>query len=173
MPKQVPICESLHSEIRELFDYNSESGVVTWKFCGVGRRANNQAGHKQSNGYIEIAVQVQGKSLRLKAHRLAWFLTYGAWPTGVVDHINGDRSDNRLSNLRDVTHKENLHNIGTLSKSADTGIVGVRPSGCGRFKAAIEVSGKEVYLGTFITKAEARASYVTAKKLLHAGYLGR
>jgi len=74
-----------------------------------GEFINNRSGKaaiSKSDGYIIIMVS----GLSFVAHRVAWFINYGTWPTGVIDHINHDRSDNRIINLRDVSPTENARN---------------------------------------------------------------
>ena len=86
--------------------YDEETGLFWWTAPGSNRNMNKPAGSVHKEGYV--AIQTKGK--RWQAHRLAWRIYYGVWPTMEIDHINGDRSDNRIVNLREVTSKENSAN---------------------------------------------------------------
>lgn len=163
--------DGLSDVVLQSLDYNKETGDVVWRSRGVGRRKNKCAGYKRKDGYIDIDISINGSVSRLKAHRVAWFLHHGYWPKNVIDHINGNRHDNRIENLRDVSHQENIQNISLISKRSRTGHIGVIDKGDGAFMALIEVDGREIHLGTFDSIKEAIASYVTAKKLIHKGFV--
>ena len=93
--------------IREVLTLEPETGVLTWK---IGRKkcaAGTVAGRKDSNGYWR--VMVDGADYR--AHHLVWVLEHGKFPT-MLDHINGNKLDNRPANLRECTHTENMQNVG-------------------------------------------------------------
>lgn len=156
--------------ITESFLYDSETGVVRWASYGVRRRPSGQAGYVRKDGYIDLHLTVGGKNKRFKAHNVAWFLHYGSWPTRVLDHINRLKSDNRISNLRDVGAKTNSENI-PLRRPASGGFVGTVQLKDGRYKSLISSDGKEFYLGVFATPQEAHAAYLGAKRILHKGFV--
>lgn len=90
--------------LREYFNYNPETGIVTWaKGRGCRARVNTRAGCVVEGGYRVIGLC--GK--RMLEHRLAWAMHYGAWPVGSIDHFDGDTSNNRIDNLRLATAAEN------------------------------------------------------------------
>jgi hypothetical protein len=91
--------------VKDLFDYRDGKLFWTDKIYHKSR-AGTEAGAILSDGYR--GVKYKGK--RYPAHRVIWLWNNGAWPTGDVDHINGDRADNRIKNLRDVTRSENIKN---------------------------------------------------------------
>ena len=107
------------------------------------------------NGYWVICVE----NNRLLAHRLAFLYMTGAFPPAEVDHINGDKVDNRWCNLRPATRSQNSANRPTKNR---LGMKGVKARKNGRFEADIRVKGRKVYLGTFDTIAEAAAAYEKA-----------
>lgn len=160
--------DRLDEEVKRRFSYDPVTGALTRK----GAAGKGKAGYFRMDGYIDIDIKVDGVNHRTKAHRVAWFLATGSWPTGVIDHINGNRSDNSLANLRDVSHKINMHNISTEDVEAGR-FVGVRLQPNGRYRAEIEEDDRRIDLGCWTTSAEAIAAYRTAKWLLHAGYMGR
>lgn len=108
------------------------------------------AGCKQMDGYIKIGVNGR----HYKAHRIAWLLIHGYWPEE-IDHINGDGYDNRLSNLREVTHKENQRNQKLLSnnKSGTCGVFWKKQDSV--WGAQIKINGRQKHLGYFKDKSDA------------------
>lgn len=156
------------SMLRELLDHDPDTGVLTWKvrplhyFDSEARRRawNDQwAGKRALNtpdtkGYLRGPV----RNVKTLAHRVCFAIHHGRWPVGEVDHINGDPADNRIINLREVTHTENMRNT-PLLKNSSTGCVGVsRYRRNGRWRAHIKVGGKQRHLGCFSSKAEAIAA---------------
>ncbi|OJW82859.1 MAG: hypothetical protein BGO66_02960 [Alicycliphilus sp. 69-12] len=93
--------------IGQLLSYDPTTGNLTWKESPrYGIPAGAVAGSKNARGYLQVMVAGQ----KHYAHRLAWLLHYGAWPARVIDHINRDKTDNRIDNLRDVSQAVNLQN---------------------------------------------------------------
>jgi hypothetical protein len=148
-------------------NYEPETGVFTWRVSRGKAASGKAAGHVDVSGYIRIRVKARNYS----AHRLAWLHTHGHWPSGQIDHINGNRDDNRLANLRDVTAAINQHNRRKVSaNNRSTGLLGVgRVSRSKTFEARIRVNGESVYLGSFKTPEAAHEAYVKAKRELHEG----
>lgn len=149
---------------RRLLAYNPETGSLTWK--PRGDRDCPRDGGKRWNGryagreafFVSPEGYRQGMVLRImvRAHRLAWLIHYGEWPRNDLDHINGNRLDNRISNLREVTRAENCRNQ-KLRKTNKSGVIGVIQKGS-RWHANIMANGKQVFLGSFSTKEEAAAA---------------
>lgn len=108
--------------MHEYLKYEPESGFLYWaKSIGARAKVGNLAGSKNGEGYVQI--KVQGRVYL--AHRIAWLLTYGNWPIDEIDHINGDRSDNRIKNLRAVSRSMNQRNAQRRMDNT-SGIIGVR-----------------------------------------------
>jgi hypothetical protein len=158
-------CEKTDAFVRAHFHYDCATGNFT------RHSHKRRVGHRRKDGYIDIDITVFGVIHRFKAHRLAWFFHYGVWPTCVIDHINGDTSDNRIDNLRDVTHAVNAQNkaLHGLGK----GDIGISPCSENTWRAEIQVGESRISLGTWDSKEEARAAYITAVRLAHLGYTGR
>lgn len=120
-------------------------------------------------GYIRdgyLLIKINGK--RYFAHRLAWLYVYGIFPDVHLDHINGDRSDNRIKNLRLATNSENMQNQKRPRKDNKTGLLGVYFSNIhGKYIAKIVVNHKRIHLGLFEDKEKAGEAYLNAKRLLH------
>ena len=152
----VPRPEITAEKLRELLDYDPETGTFTWRVRVRNSRieVGAVAGSRHICGYTQIYLQ--GRPYL--AHRLAWLHYYGTWPKAQIDHINRDRADSRISNLRDVTHKQNQQN---LSKSCNntSGFAGVhwvkRDS---RWKAQITYNYRHIHLGYFTEIAAAIAA---------------
>jgi hypothetical protein len=153
-------------QVRELFDYNSETGVLTRRTRVKGSNGlGKQAGWTDDEGYWRVCVN--GRNYLV--HRLAWLYVYGAMPPKLVDHINGDPSDNRISNLRLADHALNNQNNRRAKSTKKSGtLIGVKWSQ-NRWVARISVDGKQQHIGRFQTEQEAHAAYVEAKRRLHPG----
>jgi hypothetical protein len=139
------------SRIRELLDYDPETGHLTWRVDRAMRvRAGDRAGYSDYSGYITIRIN----GTNYQAHRLAWLWMKGEWPEEEIDHINRIRDDNRWSNLREANRSGNVVNSPPREKLSDLPRgVHIRPSG--KFQATIA----HMYLGTFETADEAAEVY--------------
>lgn len=155
--------------LKEILKYCSETGVFVW-IKKPTKMANNislgdEAGSKSNaNGYVSIRID---KKL-YKAHRLAWLYVYGEMPKKHIDHINHDRTDNRIANLREVSHQENCKNQ-SKPKNNTSGVVGVvyRKSRRGRkehYEARITINGKRCHLGCFDNIEDAKEAREKALK---------
>lgn len=151
--------------LHERLNYDPATGVFTWKRSRGPKKAGSRAG-SLAEGYRIIEIDSQP----YKEHRLAWFLTYGCWPAGHIDHINGQKDDNRMSNLRDVSASTNGQNQRRPPSHNTTGLMGVSWSEhFGKYIAQITVQGKKVHLGYFTDPSEAATAYLAAKRKLHEG----
>ena len=99
-------------------------------------------------------------------HRLAWLYVYGEWPHQQIDHIDGNKLNNRIENLRDVSPYANNENLHNPKKHNSTGVLGVRKRG-NKYHSRIVVNGIEKHLGTFPTAAIAHQAYIDAKRKYH------
>lgn len=127
------------------------------------RYAEKVAGCLHSRGYLHVRIDDR----QYKAHRVIWALVTGAWPANEVDHINGKKADNWLSNLREATHSENQHNYGMYANNT-SGMKGV--SWCkalNKWHSSIKLNGRQHHLGFFAVREEAHAAYCEAAGLLH------
>ena len=136
------------------YTYNAETGEF------MSRRTNNPVGYAH-RGYLALDI----KNKRYKLHRLIWLYVYGKWPEPMADHLNGNRKDNRLFNLREVTAKQNAENRNKIN--ANSGLKGVHGLPSGKWVASIGHQRKVIYLGTFDTKEDAHSSYCKAASFFH------
>jgi hypothetical protein len=151
-------------ELRKRLHYNPDTGE--FRRCGKDRwgMIHPPTGSVNTNGYAYIGVNYQ----RYPMHRLAWFMTHGVWPTGQVDHMDGDRLNNHIANLREVSHSANQHNVAKRKRPTSSRFLGVyRCKRSGRWRAQIGLNGKQQYLGTFTSEELAYAAYLKAKAVLH------
>jgi len=150
--------------LKELLHYDAETGIFTWRESrGRLAKAGQVAGYTCSTGYRSI--RFMGKDR--KAHRLAWLYTHGEWPSGVIDHINCERADNRIENLRDVSYQGNSQNRRKARSNSLSGLMGVAQCQ-GKFQSWIHLADKSrLHLGTFKTAEEAHTAYVEAKRVHH------
>lgn len=153
--------------LRECVDYDPDTGLFTWRDRPLShfKRAQSHAawratcfgkpfGSILSTGYRRAIIDGE----RYLEHRLAWFYVYGVWPEEQIDHLNGDRTDNRIANLRCVSNAENHRNL-TLFRNNTSGVAGVRfDKRYGTWKAVIWDSGRPVHLGSFLRKDDAVAA---------------
>lgn len=162
LPENLPTFDMVDAILR----YEPETGLFYWK----QRRSNVQAGSKAGTTGVKGYV-VFGMFNRIhRAHRVAWLLSTGAWPHNQIDHINGDRGDNRLSNLREASDSTNHMNIGQRAdnKSGFKGVSFHRPTG----KWIAQITGNKTgrYLGLYLTKEAAYEAYCAAAATLHGEF---
>ena len=139
-------------------EQDEKTGEFFWK--------RKVAGHKRDTGYVSVHVD----GVEIKAHRLAWFMHYGEWPSGVIDHINGDPSYNRIENIRDVTAQVNAQNIRKAIKNSQSKLLGACWNKARhKWQTQIVANKKRYYLGLYDTPEEAHEAYIKAKRKLHEG----
>lgn len=150
---------------RALFSYNPETGAVLRRVTRGGQVAGARVGTRRRDGYL--ATKFDGAEILL--HRLVWLHTYGVMPDGEIDHINGDKSDNRLGNLREVDRAMNNQNRRRAHVNNRLGVMGVTEVSGGVFLARIRVNKALIRLGRFSTPKLASEAYLAAKRRLHQG----
>ena len=153
-------------ELQEYFDYKPESGDVYWKISPSRTvKAGSLVGHKSTVGYIVVGLN--NKSYLL--HRLIWVLHYGQDPGQyVIDHIDNDPTNNKISNLSVVTDKGNARNR-RISKANTSGVQGVSyHKGRNKWHASITKQGQHLHLGSFDNLKEAAAARKQAEIKLYS-----
>lgn len=148
---------------RPAHHFATRGAFGNWNTKYAGRRADLL----KTSGYRAVAVRHAGKTRHIPAHRVIWALAYGAWPMLTIDHVNGNRMDNRLVNLRDVSSRTNAQNRRAPPSSKKNALpLGVRHGNknkfrAGKFRAGITVDGKHINLGTFDTAEKAHGAYLS------------
>lgn len=161
--------------IKSLLSYDAETGVIVW--IGPASRNNLRKrgdiqGTREKGGHLHIRLGEEYFGRRnIYSHRIAWALHYGQWPAEDIDHINGDKADNRISNLRQCTRRQNKYNSKVRADSG-VGLKGVtrRRRKHLPYSAQIVAQGVRYYLGSFATAEEAHAAYGEAAKRLHGRF---
>ena len=169
-PKDLPTYEYMS----ERLSYDPETGVLTWKerpremfteerifLSWNSKFAHKKAGTLCSHrGYVDIMLSSSGKRIKMLGHRVAWLLHTGSWPELQLDHINGDKQDNRIENLRQVTQIENHRNKARMKNntSGHSGVFYNKTRLNKPWQATIGCNSRLVYLGRYATKEEAIAA---------------
>lgn len=158
MTKREKIVDKL---VEKYFSYNHKTGKIIniYKRCDkilIG----DEPGSLSDGGYIIISV----KNNKIRAHRLAWRLYYKNWPKKQLDHINGNRSDNRICNLRETSQRENCQNRKEHRKGHLVGTCFYKK--IGKFAARLRIKNKKLHLGFFETQLEAHEQYLRALKAI-------
>ena len=150
-------------DIKATFDYNPDTGVCTWKEYRLKAAPGEPIDERYvySDGYIVISFK--GKAQML--HRLIWVWMTGEWPENQIDHLNGDKMDNRWENLRDVTQYQNLCNKSAYAKESPEP-PGVTKKG-NKWVAILTVNKTQMKLGSFNSPEKAHNAYLQAKVLFH------
>jgi hypothetical protein len=131
--------------LKEVLRYYPESGIFRWRATGTGRRKNKIAGYKNSRGYIRIWIDGE----KHYAHRLAFLYEHGYFPENDIDHIDGNPSNNKIKNLREVSRQCNLRNTGNRINNT-SGVKGVswdKPTN--KWRAQIQANRKNKKLGRY------------------------
>lgn len=156
------LSQSLSQEtLKQLLDYDELTGVFRWKVARGNKTIGSIAGYVTWHGYVEIKINRK----TYWAHRLVWLFVHGSFPKDQIDHIDCDRKNNSLSNLREATVAQNSHNKRD-SKRNKTGFRGVSKSGS-KYVATISINGTHRHIGTFDKPEIAYEAYVKAKRINH------
>lgn len=150
-----------------VLSYDPETGDFHWLVHSGSRGAKGtKAGTLGSDGHIYIKL-----GRRFAAHRLAWLYMYKHWPKDQIDHINGIGNDNKLSNLREATHAQNMrNNLGWETKRNGSLKGAYLNKKSNYWYSMIMVEGKNIYLGKFSTEEEAHETYVAASRKYHGEF---
>lgn len=171
--------EDVPKHVRDLLDYDPDTGIFTWKnrprhlfqdqrswATWNSRFSGKRAGSRTLNGYWFIAIHSRFHF----SHRLAWAHVHEAWPREQIDHINGNREDNRIANLREATAAENQQNI-CLQKNSSSGIKGVNyDKRRGKWIVWIGVNKKSMYCGGYESKEEAAEVARKVREQVHGAF---
>jgi hypothetical protein len=153
-------------QLHEILSYDPETGQFSRK-VQRHRWPPGPISGSVSRGYRVISLDGR----RYHAHRLAWLHQYGAWPKGMLDHINGNPMDNRIENLREAspgTNSENQRRARRDNKSS--GLLGVSwHEGTKSWRAKIQHNWRCISLGLYKTKEDAHKAYIEAKRRIHSG----
>ncbi len=164
--------QELFEEVAQLVEYDPETGSMLWKRRdGVPKDWNTKyagkgCGWVTHKGYRRLGYTLpSGKVQHLFVHRLAWYIAHNATPKGEIDHIDGKKANNRITNLRDISRTLNRRNL-RMTRNNTSGITGVAWSKeCKKWVARVGLSRKYSYLGLFddISEAEAAVKAFRAK----------
>lgn len=152
---------------QEIIEYAPCTGKLTWKVSLNSRsKAGAEAGYVGSNGYSRLKID----GVHYLAHRVAWLIHYGHWPSGQLDHIDNNRNNNAISNLRECTNAQNQHNQ-PLRRSNRSGIKGV--SWCstkGKWHVQARSGGKIHQGGYFANLEDAGLAATALRNELHGEF---
>lgn len=155
----------LSEDLRKVYTYNAETGAILRKVRTGNHAAGTECISKCTNGYLKVTY----KGTQILQHRLAWFLYYNEQPPACIDHINRNKTDNAIRNLRPATTSQNQMNIGVHTRS-QTGVKGIMPIRNGAlYRAEVCVAGvRHQKHSKSITKLQ---TWLESKRnLLHAEY---
>lgn len=152
--------------LQSLFLYDPKTGIFTRKIKRNDRHIVGEiAGCLNPSGYINIIIDKKS----YKAHRLAWLYMYAVFPTNQVDHIDGNKSNNSIENLRIVDNSGNKQNTKSSYSNNRNGLLGVAfNKRLKKFSAQININKKRFHLGYFENSNEAHEAYLQKKKELHS-----
>jgi len=153
------------ARLRELLDYDPATGEFRWRkrMCS-SIKPGDIAGGLDKEGYRKITINGR----QYPAHQLAWLHMKGTWCSLVIDHRDGNRSNNRWRNLRSATRSQSNANRG-LNRNNKCGFKGVSRYR-GRWRATIRKDWRTRHLGIFPTRQEAHAAYAKAARKLHGQF---
>ena len=163
-----------HQRLLELLIYDPDTGVFTWLRRPGSDRLTNTWNSRYA-GAVAGWLREGYRHIRLDggsylAHRLAWLWVHGSWPAALIDHINGDRADNRIANLREATQSQNVQNS-RKRRNNTSGYKGVTwHEPLRKWRARISVPSKQIFLGYFTCPDEASRAYEAAARTYHGEF---
>lgn len=155
-----------YEEVHSLFTYDPE-GFLVWTPKVNNQFIGKRAGGLSDSGYWYIYMAAS-KGKYFRAHRLIWLWHTGQMPRGSIDHINRIKTDNRIENLREATHAQQMANK-TIHPNSKQKYKGVERKG-NRYRSRINIKGKRVYLGYYNTPEEAYTAYCNKAKEVHGDF---
>lgn len=153
------------ARLREVLSYSEESGEFFWKKTLSNRAVAGCSAGGVLCGYVYISVD----GYRTGAHRIAVAYVQGFWPVGEVDHKDGNRLNNRYSNLRDVSGKLNRQNVRHARRHSSIGVLGVGRTSSGKYRARLRIDGKTIYSSVVESVEQAKELYLSMKRAHHEG----
>jgi len=155
-----------YEQAHELLRYDEQTGNLYWKDTAKKKvKPGTVAGISRKRDRYKVFSH--GRK-QYQAHRIVWLMTQGKMPKEFIDHINGDRTDNRLCNLREADSAINAQNVRKPNKKNTSGYLGVSFKN-GAYEANLRIGGRVTYLGRFKDGATAHQVYVEAKRKHHIG----
>ena len=152
--------EILLNEVKDRYIYDAKSGMLNWKSKRKGININSPVGGLNNTGYLFVKINYK----QYLIHRIIWLLEKGSMPENNIDHINGNRLDNRISNLREADHRKNNGNQDIHRKGA---LVGAHfNKAVGRWYAVISIKKRKVSLGRCETSQQAHQRYMACANAL-------
>jgi len=163
-----PDAKQVLARVDELFMYSADYGEFIRRVSRGPAKAGSIAGTITRYGYRVVTIDRQN----YLAHRLVWLVEHGSWPEQDIDHIDGNKLNNHISNLRDVSRSVNQQNRKKVLSNNTTGLLGVSyHKGTKTYRATIGLNRKGINLGHYATPEEAYKAYMVAKKAMHEGYV--
>ena len=151
--------------VNERLSYNQETGDFLWKYKNKSHpRLYGRSAGAIIDGYLRIKIN----SIAYPAHRIAWFMVTNQQPK-IIDHINGNKLDNRFSNLRSVTFSQNAKNHGK-SKNGSNLPCGVRLTAYGKYVSRITLNKRQITIGTYDDVSSAENAYIDKRNSLYGEY---
>lgn len=152
-----------YERVRELFDYDPETGKLTNKTSRGRAKIGAESGSFDGLGYRQILVDYK----QFMVHRVIWLWWYGYTPENYIDHVNGEKADNRIENLREVSHSCNLRNAPQY-KSNTSGVKGVCfDTSRKKWLASINLNGRNLSVGRFTSFIEAVCHRYAAEQCIN------
>lgn len=154
-------------QLKHTFHYDPPTGLFRWRFSPRNDiKPWSLAGSTRADRYRSLHV----RGIGFFEHRAAWAYMTGAWPVEDIDHLNGDRGDNRWLNLRMVSTQVNCQNRRAATVANRSGLLGAHFNAqMGKYVSAVRIDGKQKYLGTFATAEEAHQAHLAARRAHYAG----
>ena len=153
------------AHMQRCFAYDCDTGIVTWRerfnHKGSRVRVGEPVGFQRDDGYLFIVLKWEGTKRSYLLHRIAWFLHHGEWPTGLIDHIDRNPSNNRIANLRYCTHAQNAVNVNRIQRGVNF------YKRTGKWRAYL-ADGQ--HIGYFDTREEALVAADAARKERYGKY---
>lgn len=154
------------SRLKELFIYDPDSGEFTRKHAHNRWKSGGKVGFLNTSGYIEAGVD----NAYYQISHLAWIYVHGDADFLEIDHINGIKTDNRISNLRPSNRAMNCQNIRKPQSNSKSGYLGVSfHKSSNKWVAQISFSGKKIHIGCFDSPEKASEAYINKKREIHQG----